>query len=153
MKRIVAAVAGLVALGSASQALAWTLDPKLAIFTASGTITISSFGNTFPCTANLTGNIDASGSGNITNFTLTGGPLGICSTITVSGIHNFTATGGQAATISDVAFVNPATNWCGPGDLPVTVSFGTITFNDHLPIGCTVTGSLRTIPTVAVVTP
>jgi len=153
MKRLIVAAVSLMVLGSASHALAWSLEPKLSTLSATGNITIISSGYPLTCKVNFKGTISDVGYGNIYSFTLSGGPAGLCRTITATNLPYFLiATDNQAGKLTNIWLVNDAMNGCGPGDLPVSIdNLGVISINSPLPVGCTITGSLQTTPVTIVV--
>lgn len=109
--------ATLAVFGLASQASAYSLNPK-----SSGTIVITgptnltAFGTTVPCTSQFTGSIDSSGVGSITSATFSGG--GLCGFVRAQSLPwGINATNPTDVTISNVKVSVFGLVTCGPGSV------------------------------------
>ena len=152
MKIAIAIIAaGLMSFGAVDTAFAgYALRPLNTNFTGTGTTSATKNGITLKCNAKFQGNVDGQGIGHITSGSFTG-ELG-CTSV---GLQNLpwksTATSMSKVLISGAEFTSPIGN-CGPGNLSVTLRSGVVSFS-NLPLkgGCTVSGSLKTSPTLKIV--
>ena len=144
------AAAALLSFGGAAQAAGFHLEPFNQAFTGTGQTSATKNGITLPCTAKFKGNVDANGVGHVTSGTFTG-QIG-CESVTLGNLPwTATATAAKKAKILNVKFNSPI-GACGPGNLPVRLVNGTISFtNVPLAGGCTVTGKIKTKPKVLIV--
>ncbi|HWY16153.1 MAG TPA: hypothetical protein VNX86_13530 [Rhizomicrobium sp.] len=152
MKKAIAIVAaGLMSFGAVDTAFAgYALRPLNTKFTGTGTTSATKNGVTLKCNAKFEGSVNGQGVGEITGGSFTG-ELG-CTSV---GLQNLpwksTATSMSKVQISGAEFTSPIGN-CGPGNLSVTLRSGVVSFS-NLPLkgGCTVSGNLKTSPTLKIV--
>ena len=151
-KAIAITAAGLMSLGivGTTPALAYHLIPESATFDGTGKTSATKSGVTLPCTADLQGSVDSKGRGSVTGGSFSG-QVG-CSSVGLLGTPwKALAKTATTAVISNVEFSSPIGN-CGPGNLKVKVKNGKITFkNAPLPGGCTISGTIKTSPTLSIV--
>lgn len=144
-------VAGLMSFGiGITPAFAYHLIPESTSFTGSGNTSATKNGVTLACKAKFNGAIDGSGVGSVTSGSFTG-QLG-CTSVALSNLPwKATAKKATKGTILNVTFTSPIGN-CGPTTLPVKLKNGVISFtNAVLSGGCTVSGKIKTSPTVSIV--
>ncbi|MBV8975806.1 MAG: hypothetical protein JO261_11815 [Alphaproteobacteria bacterium] len=149
MKAAIAIAASVMLLGSVPAA-AYHLIPESSDFTGTGKTSATKNGVSLPCKAKFTGHTDANGNGFVDSGTFSG-QVG-CSTV---GLANLPWKGVvKSATklvIQNVQFTSPIGD-CGPGNLPVKLSNGVISFkNQPLPGGCVVSGKITTSPALSIV--
>jgi hypothetical protein len=151
-KAIAITAAGLMSFGTvcATPAAAYHLIPESTNFTGTGKTSATKNGITLPCTANFKGNTNATGVGSITSGTFSG-QIG-CSSVGLGGLPwKALAKSATKVIIYNVSFTSPIGN-CGPGNLPTKLTNGVIKFtNVALAGGCTVSGSIKTTPTISIV--
>jgi hypothetical protein len=145
-------IAGLMSFGivGITPASAYHLIPENTSFTGSGNTSATKNGVTLACKAKFNGSIDGTGVGSVTSGSFTG-QLG-CTSVALSNLP-WKATAKKATTgnIFNVTFTSPIGN-CGPTTLPVKLKNGVISFtNVALAGGCTVSGKIKTTPTVSIV--
>ena len=153
MKTIIAiTAAGLMSFGivAATPAAAYHLIPESTTFVGTGNTSATKSGITLACKAKFNGSIDANGVGSVTSGSFTG-DLG-CTSVGLSGLPwKATAKAAAKGTIFGVTFTSPIGN-CGPSNLPVKLKNGVISFtNAAIAGGCTITGKIKTNPTVSIV--
>ncbi len=153
MKTAIAiAAAGLMSLGIAgtTPAAAYHLIPESSSFSGKGNTSATKNGVTLACKAKFKGSVDANGVGSVTSGTFTG-DLG-CTSVALSNLPwTSTAKSATKANILNVTFTSPIGN-CGPTTLPVKLKNGVISFtNVPLAGGCTVSGKIKTTPTLSIV--
>ena len=160
LKTLVSFSALAVCMGAASMANAYSITPVNSNFTAPGTISVkspSSYQATVNCTANFTGNVDATGVAKITGVTVSGS--GLCALPKITGLPwTLTATGPAAGSVANVGYtiassvLYPASN-CGPSTITVGYSGGVLTAaNQGLSNNCTVVSlSVTPSPTFTIV--
>jgi hypothetical protein len=145
---------GVLAFASAGTASAYSLSPKNASFTGTGTTTLTKGSLTVPCTAKFKGETDAKGIGHITSATFSGNIL--CGGVKATGLpwlgKASSATGG---TITDVSVTASVFGACGPTTIPLTLSkTGVLAFNNvTLKPDCAIKGSIATKPMLTIVKP
>jgi len=151
-KAIAITAAGLMSFGTvcATPAAAYHLIPESTNFTGTGKTSATKNGITLPCTANFKGNTNATGVGSITSGSFTG-QVG-CTSVGLGGLPwKALAKSATKVIIYNVSFTSPIGN-CGPGNLTTKLTNGVIKFtNVALPGGCTVSGSIKTNPTISIV--
>jgi len=151
-KAIAITAAGLMSFGTvcATPAAAYHLIPESTTFTGAGKTSATKNGITLPCTANFKGNTNATSVGSITSGTFSG-QIG-CSSVGLGGLPwKALAKSATKVIIYNVSFTSPIGN-CGPGNLPTKLTNGVIKFtNVALAGGCTVSGSIKTTPTISIV--
>jgi hypothetical protein len=153
MKTAIAIVAaGLMSFGMAGSASAakFHLSPEGSTFTGTGTTSATKNGVTLQCKAKFQGHVDDTGVGFVDSGTFSG-QVG-CSTVGLSNLPwQSNALNAKKANIQNVTFTSPIGN-CGPGTIVVAIKAGKIKFtNAPLAGGCTVTGSIKTSPALAIV--
>ena len=157
----IASLATAATLALAAQASADSFTPSSTSFTGVGATSMIKGVGPIPCTANFTGHSDAapvppatSSYAWIDSATFTGSIF--CTSVTAAGLPwRVRATGTNTAVIESVRFNSPL-GPCGPGDLPVTVSGGQISFNSTVnPGACQVwtTTPIATTPSVGITWP
>jgi hypothetical protein len=151
-KAIAITAAGLMSFGTvcATPAAAYHLIPESTNFTGTGKTSATKNGITLPCTANFKGNTNATGAGSITSGAFSG-QIG-CSSVGLGGLPwKALAKSATKVIIYNVSFTSPIGN-CGPGNLTTKLTNGVIKFtNVALAGGCTVSGSIKTTPTISIV--
>jgi hypothetical protein len=151
-KAIAITAAAIMSFGTvcATPAAAYHLIPTSTNFTGTGKTSATKNGITLPCTANFTGKTTAAGVGYITSGSFTG-QVG-CTSVGLGGLPwKAVAKTATKVVILNVSFTSPIGN-CGPGNIPTKLSSGVIKFtNVPLAGGCTVSGSIKTSPTISIV--
>ena len=151
-KAIAITAAGLMSFGTvcATPAAAYHLIPESTNFTGSGKTSATKNGITLPCTATFKGHTTATGVGYITSGSFTG-QVG-CTSVGLGGLPwKGLAKSATKVIIYNVSFTSPIGN-CGPGNIATKLSSGVIKFtNVPLAGGCTVSGSIKTTPTLSIV--
>jgi hypothetical protein len=151
-KAIAITAAAIMSFGTvcATPAAAYHLIPESTNFTGTGKTSATKNGITLPCTANFQGHTTATGGGAITSGSFTG-QVG-CTSVGLGGLPwKALAKGAQKVIIYNVSFTSPIGN-CGPGNIPTKLANGVIKFtNVALAGGCTVSGTIKTTPTISIV--
>ena len=151
-KAIAITAAGLMSFGTvcATPAAAYHLIPESTTFTGTGKTSATKNGITLPCTANFAGKTTAAGVGYISSGSFTG-QVG-CSSVGLGGLPwKSVAKSATKVVIYNVSFTSPIGN-CGPGNIATKLTNGVIKFtNVPLAGGCTVSGSIKTTPTISIV--
>ncbi|RHW19067.1 hypothetical protein D1610_02785 [Sphingomonas gilva] len=151
----IGAVASIALAGGAS---AQTFSPE-GPHTLNGTVTVSK-GITLTCTMSGTGTVSG-GTATITGLSLSGGMLGLCGSITFSGLpYAVTSASTSSITIVDVRAVGVTGNCRGNLTGSFNQSTGQITFNNATipsdPAGgapCVVNGTVSTSPAISFTIP
>ena len=153
MKTAIASIAAVImsfGIVGTTPAAAYHLTPVGTSFTGAGSTSATKNGVTLQCKAKFQGNVDDTGVGFVTSGTFTG-DIG-CTSVGLGGLPwKSVAKSAKKVNILKVSFTSPIGN-CGPGTVPVTVKNGTIKFtNVPLTGGCTISGSIKTSPPLAIV--
>jgi hypothetical protein len=153
MKKTIAILAAAaLTFGAAGSAFAkgYRLSPEGMSFTGTGTTSATKNGITLKCKATFQGHVDDTGVGFVDSGSFKG-QVG-CTAVGLGGLPwTSTAKNAKKVDIANVSFTSPIGN-CGPGDLLVTVTDGTIKFK-NLPLAgdCVVSGTIKTSPALAIV--
>ena len=154
MKTTIAlAAAGITLIGAAGIASAgkYKLSPP-GNFTGDGKTSATKNGISLPCKAHFTGSIDSAGIGQVTGGSFKDdGSVGCTAVKLINLPWTSVAVTAKKGKIENVKFSSPIGD-CGPGDIPVKVKNGVIIFNTvPLAGGCSVSGKIKTNPTISIV--
>lgn len=149
---IAAAGIASLAIAGATPAGAYHLSPTSTSFTGTGNTSATKNGISLPCKAHFTGNTSRTGVGHITGGSFQNTTKIGCTAVKLINLPwKALAKTRTKVIIYNVEFSSPIGN-CGPGNLPTRLKSGVVTFTDvPLPGGCTVSGKIKTSPTVSIV--